>query len=493
MPIVPFEVDSVTDFVPKSHAQTLDTLELNKSPNDPNQLTSKEPSPVWTVSDLTRSVRLILEGRFRSLVVEGELSNVHQANSGHWYFVIKDEHSQLRAILFKQTAMRLSFVPEEGMAVWVRGALQVFEQRGEYQINVTGLEPQGAGALKMAYEQLRKKLSAEGLFEADRKRKIPFLPSAIGVVTSPSGAVIQDMLKILKRRFPGKRLVLFPSIVQGSNAASSLIKGVEWLNEHANEMSLEVLIIGRGGGSLEDLWAFNDEKLARALAKSKLPVISAVGHETDFTIADFVADVRAATPSVAMEIALPSKEDLAYTTRNLSERLRQQITDKLSQLNIIFFEKTQRLKSPEQALQLQRERIEDLGVRLERSRGLNQKQLHENLNSLIQRLLNKNPRYEVFKSQSLLNEKHQRIARSIWVFQNTTQHKLNELISELDALSPLSVFNRGFSISIDERQKIIKSVQQVKIGERLQLKLHDGMVFSKVEQKFTETPFNESK
>jgi len=286
---------------------------------------------------------------------------------------------------------------------------------------------------------------------------------------------------------------LFPSIVQGSNAASSLIKGVEWLNKHANEMSLEVLIIGRGGGSLEDLWAFNDEKLARALAKSKLPVISAVGHETDFTIADFVADVRAATPSVAMEIALPSKEDLAYTTRNLSERLRRQITDKLIQLNIIFSEKTQRLKSPEQALQLQRERIEDLGVRLERSRSLNQKQLHENLNSLIQRLLNKNPRYEVFKSQSLLNEKHQRIARSIWVFQNTTQHKLNELISELDALSPLSVFNRGFSISIDERQKIIKSVQQVKIGERLQLKLHDGMVFSKVEQKFTETPFNESK
>ena len=154
MPIVPFEVDSVTDFVPKSHAQTLDTLELNKSPNEPNQLTSKEPGPVWTVSDLTRSVRLILEGRFRSLVVEGELSNVHQANSGHWYFVIKDEHSQLRAILFKQTAMRLNFVPEEGMAVWVRGALQVFEQRGEYQINVTGLEPQGAGALKMAYPEL---------------------------------------------------------------------------------------------------------------------------------------------------------------------------------------------------------------------------------------------------------------------------------------------------------------------------------------------------
>ena len=493
MPIVPFDVDSVTDFVPKYHNQTLNTLELNKPPNEPNQLTTEEPGPVWTVSDLTRSVRLILEGRFRSLVVEGELSNVHQANSGHWYFIIKDEHSQLRAILFKQTAMRLSFIPEEGMAVWARGALQVFEQRGEYQINVTGLEPQGAGALKMAYEQLRKKLSAEGLFEADRKKELPFLPKGIGVVTSPSGAVIQDMLKVLKRRFPGKRLVLFPSVVQGPNAASTLIKGVEWLNEHANKMGLEVLIIGRGGGSLEDLWAFNDEKLARALAKSKLPVISAIGHETDFTIADFVADVRAATPSVAMEIALPSKEDLEYTTRNLSERLRRQIVEKLSQLNIIFSDKTQRLKSPEQALQLQRERIEDLGVRLERSGNINLKQLRRNLNSFIQRLLNKNPRYEVFKSQSLLNEKHERIARSIWVLKNTTEHKLNELISELDALSPLSVLNRGFSISLDERQKIIKSVQQVKIGERLQLKLHDGMVFSKVEQKFTETPFNESK
>ena len=493
MPVIPFEVDSIGDFVPQSHSNTFATLEQNNLQKEPDQLTLEKPNPVWTVSELTRSVRLVLEGSFRSLVVEGELSNVHQAGSGHWYFVIKDEHSQLRGILFKQAAMRLSFVPEEGMAIWARGSLQVYEQRGEYQINVTGLEPKGAGALQMAYEQLRKKLLTEGLFEANRKRKLPFLPKAIGVVTSPSGAVIQDMLKVLKRRFPGMRLILFPSIVQGPNASSSLVNGVEWLNERADEIGLEVLIIGRGGGSLEDLWAFNDETLARAVAKSKLPVISAVGHETDFTITDFVADVRAATPSVAMELAVPSKEDLVYTTRNLSERLHQQITHRLSQSKKDFSDKIQRLISPERALQSQRERIEDLMFRLEKWKNLSQKQLHENLTSLNKRLLNKNPKYEVLKSQNLLNEKDQRISRAISVFQNNKQQKLHKLISELDALSPLSVLNRGFSVTIDQQQKVIKSVQQVTKGQTLQLKLHDGKVLSRVEKILAETPFNESK
>ena len=493
MPVIPFEVDSIGDFVPQSTSNTLATLEQNKLQKEPDQLKLEKPIPVWTVSELTRSVRLVLEGSFRSLVVEGELSNVHQAASGHWYFVIKDEHSQLRGILFKQAAMRLSFVPEEGMAVWARGSLQVYEQRGEYQINVTGLEPKGAGALQMAYEQLRKKLLAEGLFKANRKRKLPFLPKAIGVVTSPNGAVIQDMLKVLKMRFPGMRLILFPSIVQGPTASSSLVNGVEWLNAQADEIGLEVLIIGRGGGSLEDLWAFNDEKLARAVAKSKLPVISAVGHETDFTITDFVADVRAATPSVAMELAVPSKEDLVYTTRNLSERLHQQITHRLNQSKKDFFDKIQRLISPERALQSQRERIEDLLFRLEKWKNLSQKQLHENLTSINKRLLNKNPKYEVLKSQNLLNEKDQRISRAISVFQNNKQQKLHKLISELDALSPLSVLHRGFSVTIDQQQKVIKSVQQVTKGQTLQLKLHDGKVLTKVEKILAETPFNESK
>ena len=493
MPLVPFEVDSISDFVPKSQSKTLASSTQNKLLNEADQLPLEEPNPVWTVSELTRSVRLVLEGSFRSLIVEGELSNVHRAGSGHWYFIIKDEHSQLRGILFKQAAMRLSFVPEEGMAVWARGSLQVYEQRGEYQINVTGLEPKGAGALQMAYEQLRKKLLTEGLFEADRKRKLPFLPKAIGVVTSPTGAVIQDMLKVLKRRFPGMRLILFPSIVQGPSAPASLVTGIEWLNERAVEMGLEVLIIGRGGGSLEDLWAFNDERLARAVAKSKLPVISAVGHETDFTITDFVADVRAATPSVAMELAVPSKEDLVYTTRNLSERLFQQITHRLSQSKKEFSDKTQRLNSPERALQIQRERIEDLVYRLERWRNLSQRQLQENLTSLKQRLLNKNPKYEVLNSKNLLTDKHQRISRAISVFQTTKQQKLHELISELDALSPLSVLNRGFSVTMDQQQKVIKSVQQVKKGQTLQLKLNDGKVLSRVEKIYTETPFNESK
>jgi exodeoxyribonuclease VII large subunit len=424
--------------------------------------------------------------------VEGELSNVRQASSGHWYFLIKDEHSQLRGILFRQAAMRLSFVPEEGMAVWASGSLQVYEQRGEYQLNITSLEPKGVGALQMAYEQLRKKLLAEGLFETQRKRKLPFLPKAIGVVTSPNGAVIQDMLKILNRRFPGMRLVLFPSIVQGSTAPSSIIEGISWLNDKANEMCLEVLIIGRGGGSLEDLWAFNDEKLARAVASSKLPVISAVGHETDFTITDFVADVRAATPSVAMELAVPLKKDLAYTTSNLSERLQQRTIQILHQSKNDFLEKTERIKSPRQALQLQREQMEDLGVRLNRSRNLNQKMQHDILASLNQRLVHKNPINGVSEFKNILFEKHQRTSRALDVFQKATRQKLHRLISELDALSPLSVLNRGYSVTLDEQQKAVKSVHQIKPRETLQLKLNDGKVVSRVEQIFVKTPFNES-
>jgi exodeoxyribonuclease VII large subunit len=243
---------------------------------------------------------------------------------------------------------------------------------------------------------------------------------------------------------------------------------------------------------LEDLWAFNDEKLARAVASSKLHVISAVGHETDFTITDFVADVRAATPSVAMELAVPLKKDLAYTTSNLSERLQQRTIQILHQSKNDFLEKTERIKSPRQALQLQREQMEDLGVRLNRSRNLNQKMQHDILASLNQRLVHKNPINGVSEFKNILFEKHQRTSRALDVFQKATRQKLHRLISELDALSPLSVLNRGYSVTLDEQQKAVKSVHQIKPRETLQLKLSDGKVVSRVEQIFVKTPFNES-
>ena len=256
---------------------------------------------IWKVSELTVRIRDLLEGAFRDLWVEGEVSNFRAAQSGHLYFTLKDEKSQIRCVCFRDQVRGLKFRPEDGLHVTVRGSLSVYEPRGEYQIYVTHIEPVGLGALQLAFEQLKKKLAAEGLFDAGRKKPLPVLPRCIGVVTSPTGAAIRDILRVLKRRFPNVHVSLYPVKVQGEGAAAEIVRAIRHFNRGS---VVDVLIVARGGGSFEDLWAFNEEIVARAIAESEIPVITGIGHETDFTIADFVADLRAPTPSAAAEIVV---------------------------------------------------------------------------------------------------------------------------------------------------------------------------------------------
>ena len=282
---------------------------------------------VYSVSELSLEIRNHLERQFPDVWVRGEVSNFRAAGSGHLYFTLKDETAQIRAVCFRNQARYLKFKPQDGLAVIARGRLSLYEARGEYQLYVEFLEPAGFGALQLAFEQLNQKFAAEGLFDAARKKPLPMLPRSIGVVTSPTGAVIRDILRILQRRYRNAGVLLYPARVQGEGAAQEIAEGIQYFNARP---AVDVMIIARGGGSLEDLWAFNEEVVARAIAASKIPVISAVGHETDFTIADFVADLRAPTPSAAAELVVRQKEDLTAELENRTRHAAQLIRLKIS-------------------------------------------------------------------------------------------------------------------------------------------------------------------
>ncbi|HEV2234216.1 MAG TPA: exodeoxyribonuclease VII large subunit, partial [Terriglobia bacterium] len=283
---------------------------------------------ILSVSELTLRVKGLFEKNFAEVWVEGEVSNFRPASSGHLYFTLKDATSQLRAVCFRNQARYLKFKPQDGISVIARGRLSVYEARGEYQLYVELLEPAGVGALQLAFEQLKAKLAAEGLFDPARKKPLPVLPRTVGVVTSPAGAVVRDILRVLKRRFRNMNVLVYPVKVQGEGAAKEISEGIEYFNRHS---LADVMIVARGGGSLEDLWAFNEEAVARAIAGSKIPVISAVGHETDFTIADFVADLRAPTPSVAAELVVQRKQDYLTEIQDRARRMAHVFRFKLSE------------------------------------------------------------------------------------------------------------------------------------------------------------------
>ena len=390
-----------------------------------------------SVSDVNAMVRNTLEGAFGELWVEGEISNFTRAASGHCYFTLKDERSQLRAVMFRGRAGHLRFEPESGMLVIARAVLTVYEPRGEYQLNVMLLEPSGVGALQIAFEQLKRKLEEEGLFDPARKKELPKLPRRLGIVTSPSGAAIRDVLSVLRRRYPNIEVTIFPSLVQGEDAPPQIVAGIETLDALAR---FDVIIVTRGGGSMEDLWAFNDERVARAIAACRTPVISAVGHEIDFTIADFVADLRAPTPSAAAEIVVGRKDDLVETVANLQRRMATAVRARLRQVR-------ERLKasSPERQFASLRslfqtcsQRADDLGRRL--ALGM-----------------------------SAMKEAHGR--------------SLSRLAAALEALSPLRALRRGYSIAtVEGRPEPLSSVRGVREGDRIDLRLSDGGLGCSVER-----------
>jgi len=391
---------------------------------------------VYTVSDLTSEIKAVLEDGFSAIWLEGELSNFKHHTSGHMYFTLKDAQAQIRGVMFRGNNRLLRFQPTDGLAVLVCGTITVYERRGEYQINVEFMEPKGVGALQLAFEQLKARLEAEGLFDASRKRPLPLLPRKVGIITSPSGAVIRDMLTIIGRRFPGLEILIHPVAVQGAGAAGEIAAALAHLGSRTD---VDVLILARGGGSLEDLWAFNEEAVARAIAASTIPVISAVGHETDVTIADFVADLRAPTPSAAAELVVARRDELSQRVDELSARglgaLQNLLTVRLSQVEMLA--RHLHLLSPAAQLARQAERLQALRQRL-----------------------------------------------TAWwaLFRTVRGERLARAVAKLDSLSPLGILGRGYSICFAlPGRRIVKAAGEVAVGSGVAVRLHSGELHCVVE------------
>ena len=434
---------------------------------------------IYTVGELSRAIREKLETAFPEVWVEGEISNCRPAPSGHLYFTLKDEAAQLRCICFKQQARYMRFRPEDGMQVLARGRLGVYEARGEYQLLVEHLEPLGAGALQLAFEQLKKKLAAEGLFDADRKKPLPKLPRRIGIITSPRGAVIQDMIRILERRHKNLHLLLYPVRVQGEGAAEEMVEGLQCFNtEPPQGVAVDVIILARGGGSLEDLWAFNEEKLARAIAASRTPVISAVGHETDFTIADFVADLRAPTPSAAAEMVIESQEQLLGHIASLEADLVQVMRYHLLQRRHELAEMIGRrgFQMLRMTLMEAEQQLDELSLRLSEA-------VREKLRELQHRW----EAQKAYLKHFDLRGRQERAAMRVGRFRETLvqqarlllarkRSRMEALAAALGQLSPRKILERGYAIALDATGKVITDAAQVAAGDDLTLRLARGSV-----------------
>ena len=438
----------------------------------------EEPT-IFSVGELNSVIRQKLEGEFAEIWVRGEISNFKPHTSGHYYFSLKDEDAQVSAVMFRGHNAKLKFRPENGLEVLVKGKITVYEPRGNYQVFCEFMEPVGAGALQKAFEQLKAKLQAEGLFDSARKRPLPKYPRHIGLVTSPTGAAIQDILNILRRRYRSARVTLAPAIVQGDKAADSIVAALQMINRVPD---IDVLIVGRGGGSIEDMWCFNEEKVARAIAASRIPVVSAVGHEIDFTIADFVADLRAPTPSAAAELVAKSATELIEKIQNQKARLWQAFKAKMLGLATQLDGLLKRLVSPERRLQELAQRNDEVITRLE---------------AAMFRYLAERARYVELVRQKMGNPR-ERLARlsqraemaivrlkSLWqrgVEQRVS--RVTQAMGRLDALSPLRVVERGYSIverADGKTQLIVKSTDEIKTGDLLRIRFAKGEAQARVE------------
>ena len=449
-----------------------------------SQLTiSWEPERrIFSVSELSAAIRGLFEDQFSDIWVSGEISGTKTASSGHCYFSLKDDGAQVRCVCFRGTARYLKFKPQDGIAVLARGRLDVYESRGEYQLLVEALEPQGYGALQLAFEQLKKKLAAEGLFDAARKRALPKYPARIGIVSSPAGAVIQDILQILSRRFPGIHIRLYPALVQGEGAAAAISRGIGYFSRSGWP---QVVIVARGGGSLEDLWAFNEESVARAIAACSVPVISAIGHETDFTIADFVADLRAPTPSAAAEIVICTRQELLdgisacarkmeqalrYRLAAAGRRLHEQGVDRATTvLHRRIGRFSQRVDELEYAL---RDRLRNALLR----RGTA-------LSGLEQRLRRMDLRLRFAAAHRRLAFAHAEAIQAMRFRLTAARGRFEPLNAQLAQLSPLRVLDRGYAIVLDERGEILKDAAQTSPGAQLEIRLSRGRVGARVTER----------
>ena len=481
----------------------------------------------WKVSELTARIRELLESALPDVWVEGEVSNCHAAQSGHCYFTLKDAKAQIRCVCFRDQMRMLKFKPEDGLHVTVRGSLSVYDARGEYQIYVTNIEPVGLGALQLAFEQLKKKLHAEGLFDQARKKPLPVLPRCIGVVTSPTGAAIRDILRVLKRRFPNAHVSVYPAKVQGTGAAAEIVQGLQYFNR---AKTVDVLILARGGGSLEDLWAFNEEILARAIFASEIPVITGIGHETDFTIADFVADLRAPTPSAAAEIVVKSREEFERHIAEHQRHLIQQMRYRFSQWRhrVRDLQTHRGFRELERVLRARRQQLDEMsnslaiGLRLRlamarqriteanahvasfdlraRATVLRRRidQQRSELSAALDRVVARKHRQlnvvqmrfaalDLRARVGSLRRRWERDSADLQVrFERVVKSKrklFDALETQLKERDPLRLLERGYAIAYDASGKVLRSPDQVAIGEDISVRIAQGELAATVRQK----------
>jgi len=435
------------------------------------------PEPrYYSVSELTEALRELLNGHFTDIWIAGEISGTKLAASGHYYFTLKDEASQLRCVCYKMTARYLKFKPTDGVAVLARGRIDVYDARGELQLVVEALEPQGHGALQFAFEQLKKKLAAEGLFDPSRKRPLPPLPERIGIVTSPTGAVIRDILQILERRFCGRHIRIYPAQVQGDGAAEQVTAGVEYFSRSG---WADVVIVARGGGSLEDLWAFNEERLARAIAASVVPVISAIGHETDFTIADFVADLRAPTPSAAAEMVICTRDSLVERVRSAGIKLLQAVRLTLAlsakALNAVAVGRT----TLHRAIGKQMQRVDELDYRLRDHWRAVLDSRRRTLHSVTNRLGQLDVRLRFAEARRRLEACEASSVQSAKLRLSRARGALAPLEAHLAQLSPLKILDRGYAI-VERDGKIVKSPADAPVDSEVTMRLAHGQLRGRV-------------
>ena len=433
---------------------------------------------IFSVSELNRTVRQLLETHLPLLWVEGEISNFARPASGHWYLTLKDGQAQVRCAMFRNSNMRVNFKPANGTQVLVRCRVGLYEGRGDYQLIIEHMEEAGFGALQRQFEILKQKLVSEGLFASEHKQEMPSSVRHVGVVTSPTGAAVKDILAVLKRRFPAIKVSIFATAVQGEQAAGQIISAIESANHQAQ---CDVLIVGRGGGSLEDLWPFNEESVARAMFASKIPVISAVGHEVDFTIADFVADLRAPTPSAAAELISPDGDDILRQFIGFEILLADAIARKTTTLAQRVDSLKKRLRHPGHKLQEQAQHLDHLDIRLRRAMNNRLQQQRQQMNTVQSKLARVHPGEAISHYHQLLAMYVKQMSRSVKQRIELSQSRTAQAMHLLDTVSPLKTLGRGYSIIRDNQGGVVKSVTGVSAGDKLKSQVVDGAIYFTVD------------
>jgi len=434
---------------------------------------------IFTVSRLNQTVRLLLEREVGQVWISGEISNFTQPASGHWYFTLKDDTAQVRCAMFRNSNRRVTFRPQHGQQILVRASITLYEPRGEYQIIVESMQPAGEGLLQQKYEQLKAKLAAEGLFDQQSKQPLPSPAHCVGVITSKTGAALHDILHVLKRRDPSLPVVIYPTAVQGEDAPGQIVRAIALAN---SRKECDVLIVGRGGGSLEDLWGFNDERVARAIFASQIPIVSAVGHETDVTIADFVADLRAPTPSAAAEMVSRNQLELLRQLQSGQQRLEMAMDYYLANRTRRFTQLEHRLQQQHPQLRLARQQtvLERLRQRMTYAMDNQLKRSGQRQQRMTQRLNQHSPQPRIHRAQNRVQQLEYRLAQLMSARLSATRERFGNAMTHLDAVSPLATLARGYSVTTATDGNVLKQTKQVKAGDVLTTRLVDGWVESEV-------------